>query len=108
MDDEEMLLRTVRQFLGHLGYKVITVANGENAINEYKACQERRSFLACNHGSDDSREEWAEKKRWRSCRHLDPDVRAIVSSGYSNDPVFLITMITGFRPSDRNHIKSKR
>jgi len=34
-----------------------------------------------------SREAWAAKKRCFNLRSMDPQVRAIVSSGYSDDPV---------------------
>lgn len=97
MDDEDMLLQVSEQFLSHLGYQVCTVSDGENAIKEYKrACKEGSPFslvivdLTIPGGMGG-------KETMKELQKIDPKVRAIVSSGYSNDPVMAHYSDYGFR-----------
>lgn len=87
MDDEEMLRTLVKQMLTRLGYEVETVQDGVEAIRLYQTNKESgRPFDAVildltikgGMGGRDTMEKLLE---------IDPNVRAVVSSGYSNDPV---------------------
>jgi PAS domain S-box-containing protein len=87
MDDEEMVRELSRQFLGHLGYEVEAVPDGESAINSYKkSLSEKNPFklvvmdLTIPGGMGG-------KEAIQKLKEIDPNVKAIVSSGYSNDPV---------------------
>jgi len=87
MDDEEMVRELSIQFLSHLGYHVETVPDGETAIKSYRhALIKNNPFkliimdLTIPGGMGG-------KEAVRKIKEIDPDVRAIVSSGYSNDPV---------------------
>jgi PAS domain S-box-containing protein len=97
MDDEEMLLQLTSQFLNHLGYQVSTVSDGESAIEAYKkASQEGAPFsvvimdLTIPGGMGG-------KETIKKLRQFDPHIRAIVSSGYSNDPVMADFQKYGFQ-----------
>ncbi len=97
MDDERLLLQLSEQFLSHLGYQVTTVTDGENAIKEYRrASQEGSPFslvimdLTIPGGMGG-------KETIKELRKIDPNVRAVVSSGYSNDPVMANYMEFGFQ-----------
>jgi len=87
MDDEDMLRQLTEQFLSHLGYQVRTVPDGEQAIQAYReeqAAGEPFSLVIMDltiPGRMGGKETIEELKK------IDPDVHAIVSSGYSNDPV---------------------
>ncbi len=87
MDDEELVRTIASKLLRHLGYDVTCVQNGEEAIKEFaRALEDGREFdavildLTVPGGMGGT--ETIEK-----IRDLAPGVRAIVSSGYSNDPV---------------------
>ena len=87
MDDEDMVLELIGQVLNHLGYAVKGVKDGESAIQEYKkAKSEDKPYdivimdLTIPGGIGG-------KDAIKSLKEIDPDVKAIVSSGYSNDPI---------------------
>jgi CheY-like chemotaxis protein len=86
MDDEDMIRKLAGSMLGKLGFETRFARNGEEAIAAYEAAmQAGRPFEAVildltvkggMGGKDTIR---------RLCA-LDPSVKAIVSSGYANDP----------------------
>ncbi|MCZ6581047.1 MAG: response regulator [Nitrospirae bacterium] len=97
MDDEEAICVILEQMLGHLGYTVEVTQHGEEAIARYaKALDLRQPFSAVildlmipgGMGGKDT---------IHRLRLLDPDIRAIVSSGYSNDPVLSNHLSYGFQ-----------
>jgi len=87
MDDEELILDVGRKMLSLLGFDVITAVDGEEAVELYKnslASGEGFSFVIMDltiPGGMGGRE------AIEKLRCLNPDIKAIVSSGYSNDPV---------------------
>ncbi|MBN2296978.1 MAG: PAS domain S-box protein [Deltaproteobacteria bacterium] len=87
MDDEEFIRDLAKSILSHLGYRVTFAKNGEEAIKEYStALQQGTSFdavildLIIPEGMGG-------RECIKKLREIDPEVKAIVSSGYSNDPV---------------------
>jgi PAS domain S-box-containing protein len=87
MDDEEIIRDVASQLLKEMGYDVALAKNGEEAIAMYKAAQEAgESFdlvimdLTVSGGMGG-------KEAIQKLLKQDPDAKAIVSSGYSNDPV---------------------
>lgn len=87
MDDEETVREIAAKILAHLGYAVTGCPDGADAIALYAAEKERgEPFDAVIMdltipGGMGGREALAK------LRGVDPGVKAIVSSGYSNDPV---------------------
>ncbi|HNR89253.1 MAG TPA: PAS domain S-box protein [Spirochaetota bacterium] len=87
MDDEEPIRTVAQRLLEKLGYEVQIAQNGEEAIELFRAARQSGApmdlalldltvpggmgGLECLH----------------RLRDIDPDVPAIVSSGYSNDPI---------------------
>jgi PAS domain S-box-containing protein len=97
MDDEEMVREVALEFLGYLGYEGEAVGSGEEAVAAYRSAREAgRPYSAVimdltipgGMGGRDA---------VLRLRDLDPGVRAIVSSGYSNDPVMADPGKFGFR-----------
>lgn len=87
MDDEEDILEVTGELLSVHGYEVGKALDGEGAIAEYeRAKKEGRPYdlvimdLTIKGGMGG-------KEAISKLRMLDPGVRAIVSSGYSTDPV---------------------
>jgi PAS domain S-box-containing protein len=86
MDDEEILRQLSVEYLSRLGYKVSTACNGEEAIKLY--CEARQTVpfdavimdLTVPGGMGG-------KETIKKLRKIDPSVKAVVSSGYSNDPI---------------------
>jgi two-component system, cell cycle sensor histidine kinase and response regulator CckA len=87
MDDEEMIRDLASAILTHLGYEAEFAENGEQAIAQYERAKATgRPFDAVLmdltiRGGMGGQEAVA------VLRSMDPKVKAIVSSGYSNDPV---------------------
>jgi PAS domain S-box-containing protein len=97
MDDEEMIRDVAGKVLAGLGYEVGFAADGEKAVELYAAARgSGRPFDAVIMdltipGGTGGRE------AIEKLRAIDPGVRAIVSSGYSNDPVMARFRDFGFR-----------
>src|SRR5690625_6232509 len=86
MDDDEMVRSVATRMLEVLGYETTTANDGAEAIELYQRGLEMGERfhlvimdLTVPKGMG-GREAMAEIRR------IDPDARAIVSSGYSNDP----------------------
>ncbi len=97
MDDEEYILDLAVNMLGHFGYEVTGVRNGDELLRSYRCAVEdgKRFDVVIMDltipGGMGGREALVELKI------VDPDVVAIVSSGYSNDPVMANFRAHGFR-----------
>ncbi|MEW6368541.1 MAG: PAS domain S-box protein [Acidobacteriota bacterium] len=87
MDDEEIIRETAGEMLEYLGYEIALAASGREAVDRYQqSVREGKLFDAVIldltvPGGIGGKEALA------MLRQIDPGVRAIVSSGYSNDPV---------------------
>lgn len=87
MDDEEIIRAVAVKFLSRLGYTVATANDGQEALRLYEgALRQNNPFdavimdLTIPGGMGG-------KEAIEKLRLVDPEVKAIVSSGYSNDPV---------------------
>ncbi len=97
MDDEELIREVCAAMLSHLGYEVETCRDGRDAIDRYRgALAEGRPFdavildLTVPGGMGGS-------EALPLLRTMDGDVKAIVSSGYSNDPILAEHQRWGFK-----------
>jgi two-component system cell cycle sensor histidine kinase/response regulator CckA len=87
MDDEEMIRDVAGEMLKLLGYEVVFACNGEEAVRNYKAALSSGKLFDAVivdltvPGGKGGRE------TVKMLQGLDPAVKAIVSSGYSNDPI---------------------
>lgn len=86
MDDEEIIQDVLSNMLDFLGYEADIASNGSQAIEMYvKAKESSKPFDALImdltiHGG------MGGKEAIQDLLKIDPEVKAIVSSGYSNDP----------------------
>ncbi len=86
MDDEQIILDVTQEVLRFLGYEVQFAQDGRAAIDLYvkeKAAGAPFDLLILDLSVPDG---MGGKEAIEKIRALDPDVKAIVSSGYSNDP----------------------
>ncbi len=87
MDDEEIVLEVIQEMLKILGHEVVGVKDGKEAIEAYKEAKQKANPFdvvildLTVPGGMGGNETLKELKK------IDPDVKAIVSSGYSNDPI---------------------
>jgi CheY-like chemotaxis protein len=96
VDDEESVRESTGAALTRLGYSVVLAENGAKAFEIFcQAADEGRPFdvvildLTVHGGSGG-------KETISSLKRVDPDIRAIVSSGYANDSVMTDFLEFGF------------
>lgn len=95
MDDEEGIRVIGKELLEHLGYEVAIASEGEEALMEYQRALDSQPFDAVildlvvpgGMGGAETMER---------LMAIDPKVRAVVCSGYSNDPVMAHHLEHGF------------
>jgi PAS domain S-box-containing protein len=97
MDDEDMIRDAIGEMLNRIGYEVEYARDGREAIEKYnRARKSERPFdivimdltIPGGMGGKETIEE---------LRGIDPEIRAVVSSGYSNDPVMSDYRRYGFK-----------
>lgn len=96
MDDEQIIRDVFQEMLRRLGYEGVSARDGAEAVALYRQAKEsQRPFdavimdLTVPGGLGG-------KEAILKLREIDPEVRAIVSSGYSNDPLSDTFMKHGF------------
>ena len=94
MDDEDSVRVLLEEMLGYLGYEVESVSDGDNAITLYKQAQAMQQGYSAVILDLTIPGGLGGKDTLQQLRQIDPDVRAIVASGYSNDP--LLSQYTAF------------
>ena len=87
MDDEESILEVTGEVLQYLGYTVETARDGEEAVELYKKAQEKRSPFDVVIVDLTIRGKMGGREAIHALLQVDPEVKAIVSSGYCDDPV---------------------
>lgn len=96
LDDEEPLRSLMKRILQQLGYSVECVSNSDQAVEKYRrAMNTKEAFDAVIldltvPGGKGGKDAIVELKK------IDPAVRAVVSSGYSNDDVVVNFRDYGF------------
>ena len=87
MDDEEPIRQMINVLLGRLGFTVKTVADGAELVREYAAARGTKEPYDLVMMDLTVPGAMGGREAMQELRKLDPSVRAIVSSGYSGDPV---------------------
>ncbi len=87
MDDEKSILNLVRISLTKKGYMVDTALEGDEAANKYETAMKRGEPFDLAILDLTIPGGMGGKKTLERLKVIDPDVSAVVSSGYSNDPI---------------------
>ena len=87
MDDEEMVREVLGEMLRYLGYEVAFAQDGAEAVRMYRRSLEEGRPFDCVILDLTVPGGMGGREALRRLRRIDPKVRAIVSSGYSQDPV---------------------
>jgi len=86
MDDDKEILKTCESILNYFGYEVECAEDGKEALAKYKSAKSTKPFdlvimdLTIKGGMGG-------KETISELIKLDPQVKAIVSSGYTNEPI---------------------
>ncbi len=97
MDDEEMVRELATDMLISLGYSVTTAMSGAEAIETYKNAMESGNPFDAVIADLTIPGGMGGKETIQRLLEIDPEVKAIVSSGYSNDPVLANFEEYGFK-----------
>ena len=87
MDDDELIRETAGEMLHRLGYDVGFAWNGSEAIKVYKTAMESGSPFDAVIMDLTIPGRMGGKEAIKGLLEIDPDVKAIVSSGYSSDTI---------------------
>jgi len=96
MDDEEAIRSLAHNMLSFLGYKADCVADGKEAIRLFREAHRAGTSYAAVILDLTVPGGTGGVKTLRTLKTIDPQVKAIVSSGYSNDPVMADFKAHGF------------
>lgn len=96
MDDESMILNLADRMLRKLGYDPAFAGTGEAAVKLYKAALQEGNPFALVILDLTVKGGMGGKETILELKKIDPGVRAIVSSGYSEDPVVVDFRRYGF------------
>jgi two-component system cell cycle sensor histidine kinase/response regulator CckA len=97
MDDEEILRTTISAALELMGHAVTLAKDGRQAVDLYQQAQ------AAGHPFDvvlldlTVRQGMGGQEAFQALRQLDPQLNAVVMSGYANDPIPLHYATHGFK-----------
>jgi CheY-like chemotaxis protein len=89
MDDEQIILDVTHEVLKFLGYDVMFAREGGAAIDLYKTAKSNGSPFDVVILDLSVPEGMGGKDAIALLKAFDPGVKAVVSSGYSNDPVVM-------------------
>jgi PAS domain S-box-containing protein len=93
VDDEESIRELLTEMLSRLGYEVTTIEDGSEAVNIYES-GERYDALIMDLTIPGG---MGGKETIRRLIKIDPEVKVIVSSGYSDDPIMAEFEKYGFK-----------
>jgi len=99
MDDEEMIRELAEEVLSIMGHKTLLAKDGKEAIDifrEYRSGNKRIDLIIMDLTIPSG---MGGKDVIKEILKIDPEAKAIVSSGYSNDPVMTNFREYGFKAS---------
>ncbi|MHB0875651.1 MAG: PAS domain S-box protein [Anaerolineae bacterium] len=97
MDDERVVRNVLQRMLGRLGYHVECACDGHEAVEMYRRAREEGQAFDAVIMDLTVPGGMGGLEAMSLLRQFDPAVKAIVSSGYSNDPVMSEYRRYGFR-----------
>ncbi len=97
MDDEESLRKVLERILRNIGYQVECASTGEESIAKYQLAMKEQSPFDAVILDLTIRGGMGGKDTLEQLRQMDPDVKAIAFSGYSNDPIMANYQEYGFK-----------
>jgi CheY-like chemotaxis protein len=96
MDDEDMIRDLLSEMLSSIGYEVDCAQDGAEAIALYERAKDAGQPYVAVILDITIPEGLGGRETFERLRVIDPQVKAIVSSGYANDPVMANAVQYGF------------
>jgi CheY-like chemotaxis protein len=96
MDDDERVRRITGAMLQQLGYDVEFARNGEEAIERYRREKESGKRIDVVILDLTVQGGIGGEKALKKLREIDPEIKAVISSGYADDPVIKNFRAYGF------------
>ena len=96
MDDEAEIRSLAGEMLESIGYKVEFAKDGEEVIEFYKSAKASNNLFDVVIIDLTIRGSMGGKETIKKLREIDPNVKAILSSGYANDPIMVDCKKYGF------------
>lgn len=96
MDDDEQIREMARKMLSLFGYEVLLASDGEEALTLYKKQQEARRPVDLVIMDLTIPGGMGGKEAITKLQQIDPSAKAIVASGYANDPIMAACHDYGF------------
>jgi CheY-like chemotaxis protein len=87
MDDEDFIRKVAIQMLSKMGYEVSVAKDGSEAIEIYRQAQQSEEPFDAVIMDLTVPGGMGGKEAIQKLKELDPNIKALVSSGYSNDPI---------------------
>ncbi len=81
VDDEEMIIDVAGQMIQNFGYDVMTAASGKEAVDVYQKNRDRIDMVIL----DMIMPEMSGEDAYDSLKEIDPEIKVLLSSGYSID-----------------------
>ena len=103
MDDEEFIREVAIHMLGKIGYEVAVADDGNQAVEMYRQAQKSGEPFDTVIMDLTVPGGMGGKEAIQKLKKLDPKVKALVSSGYSNDPIMSNFRDYGFQGVVKNH-----
>ncbi len=97
MDDEDFIREVASQMLYKLGYEVSVAKDGNEAIEIYRQAQQSKQPFDAVIMDLTVPGGMGGKEAIQKLKDLDPNIKALVSSGYSNDPIMSNFRDYGFK-----------
>lgn len=97
LDDESVVRSMFGQFLFRFGFDVVLTTSGEEAIEKFREAKTQGQLFLLVILDLTVRGGMGGKDTLRELQKIDPRVKAIVTSGYSNDPVMSQYQKYGFK-----------
>ena len=96
MDDEDYIQNLLLKLLNRLGYNVIITSEGKEFLKVYRNMKESQKEVSCVIMDLTIAGGLGGKETIKNLREFDDQVKVIVSSGYSNDPIMSNYIDYGF------------
>ncbi|MBA4394269.1 MAG: hypothetical protein C0407_12030, partial [Desulfobacca sp.] len=97
MDDEEIVREVASEIVQYLGYEVQTASEGGEAIEFFRKAQENKTPFSAVILDLTIRGGIGGKETMEKLLEINPEVKALVSSGYSDDPIMANFQEYGFK-----------
>ncbi len=97
MDDESNVLETLEAILSHFGFEATCAKDGAEALKLYQAARDTGTPFVAVIMDLTIKGGMGGKETINELLKIDPKVKAIVSSGYSNDPIMADHQKYGFK-----------